>query len=101
MSFISLQKAQNLLAEQARARRLQMNLTQQGLAQRADVAVSSLRKFERTGVISLESFLKLHMILGGLAEILAATEVKNEDFSSLDEVLTAQKPIPRQRGRRT
>lgn len=99
MSFISLQKAQNLLAEQARARRLQMNLTQQGLAHRADVAVSSLRKFERTGVISLESFLKLHMILGGLAEILAATEVKTEEFSLLDEVLATQ--APRQRGRRT
>lgn len=93
-------KAQKKLAEQARARRLQIELTQAGLAERSDVALPTLRKFERTGIISLESFLKLHMVLGGLEEILKATQIKEESFSSIDDVLEAGSTPPRQRGTR-
>lgn len=100
MSFITPTKAQQILAKQARARRLQMELTQEGLAQRSGVALATLRKFERTGVLSLESFLKLHMVLGGLEEILKATLVTDKHFSSIDDVLEAgNNPAPR-RGKR-
>lgn len=100
VSLITPAKAQKKLAEQARARRLQMELTQAGLAERSDVALPTLRKFERTGIISLESFLKLHMVLGGLEEILKATQIKEERFSSIDDVLEADSTPPRQRGTR-
>jgi len=93
-------KAQKKLAEQARARRLQMELTQEGLAERSGVALPTLRKFERTGVLSLESFLKLHMVLGGLEDILKATQIKQESFSSIDEVLKSDNVPIRKRGTR-
>ena len=75
-----------------------MELTQAGLAERSGVALPTLRKFERTGIISLESFLKLHMVLGGLEDILKATQLKDTAFTSIDEVLKAKLPQMRQRG---
>lgn len=100
VSLITPAKAQKKLAEQARARRLQMELTQEGLADRSGVALPTLRKFERTGALSLESFLKLHMVLGGLEDILKATQVKDMLFSSIDEVLEADSNPTRKRGKR-
>ena len=100
ISLITPAKAQKKLAENARARRLQMELTQEGLAKRAGVALPTLRKFEQTGYISLESFLKLHMVLGGLDDILNATQIKNTSFSTIDEVLDTSITSTRQRGKR-
>lgn len=100
VSLITPAKAQKKLAEQARARRLQMELTQEGLAERSGVALPTLRKFERTGALSLESFLKLHMVLGGLEEILKATQLKDTTFSSIDDVLEADSTPTRKRGTR-
>jgi transcriptional regulator with XRE-family HTH domain len=100
VSLITPAKAQKKLAEQARARRLQMELTQEGLAERSGVALPTLRKFERTGALSLESFLKLHMVLGGLEDILKTTEVKDKLFSSIDDVLKADSSPSRKRGKR-
>ena len=60
-------KAQKKLAENIRERRLQMELTQEGLAERSGVSLSTLRKFEQKGSISLESFLKLLPTGGGMA----------------------------------
>lgn len=100
ISLITLEKAQKKLAENVRAGRLHMNLTQQGLAERAGVPVPTLRKFEQKGAISLESFLKIQMVLGGLDAILKATETKAPEFTSIDDVLEAHTPSGRQRGRR-
>jgi len=93
-------KAQKKLAENVRLRRLQMDLTQEGLAERSGVPLPTLRRFEQKGAISLESFLKLQMVLGGLENILKATEVKKIEFSSIDEVLEADSTPTRKRGKR-
>ncbi len=93
-------KAQQKLAEYARARRLQMELTQEELAKSSGVALPTLRKFERTGTISLESFLKLQMVLGGLDDILKATQIKDKPFTSIDDVLKTNNTPARQRGTR-
>ncbi len=100
ISLITPAKAQRKLAEQARARRLGMELTQQGLAERSGVPMPTLRKFEQKGSISLESFIKLHMVLGGLDDILKATQTKPASFSSIDDVLKAGNTTSRQRGKR-
>lgn len=100
VSLITPSKAQKKLAEQARARRLQMELTQEGLAERSGVPLPTLRKFERTGSISLESFLKIHMVLGSLEDIVKATKVKGTKFSSIDDVLESENTLARQRGKR-
>ena len=93
-------KAQKILAENTRKRRLQMELTQEGLSKRSGVPLPTLRKFEQKGSISLESFLKLQMILGSLEDILKATEPKDTPFSSIDDVLEADRYPTRKRGRR-
>jgi len=77
-----------------------MELTQEGLSNRAGVPLPTLRKFEREGAISLESFLKLQMVLGGLEDILKAVAVKDETFASIDDVLKARSKPMRQRGKR-
>lgn len=100
VSLVTPAKAQKKLAEQARARRLQMELTQEGLAERSGVALPTLRKFERTGALSLESFLRLHMVLGGLEDILKATQVKDTPFASIDDVLEKSGNPTRKRGKR-
>ncbi len=97
--FITASKAQKKLVENVREQRLGMNLTQEGLAKRSGVALPTLRKFEQKGSISLESFLKILMVLGGLEELLKASQASPTSFASIDEVLNMNKTT-RQRGRR-
>jgi hypothetical protein len=98
--LITPSKAQKKLAENVRQRRLDMLLTQEGLAERSGVPLPTLRKFEQRGAISLESFLKLLMVLGGLETIIEATQPMLKQFSSIEEVLDAEKSHARKRGRR-
>ena len=100
VSLITTNKAMELVARNVRARRLQRDLTQGGLANRADVSIATLKKFERTGRISLESFLKLEMALGNLELIVDATKPKEHEFSSIDEVLNTDAEPKRKRGTR-
>jgi len=100
MSLISSGKSQKKLAENARAKRLQMDLTQEGLANRSGVPLRTLRKFEQEGAISLESFVKLYMVLGGLDDIIKASAPKESAFSSIDEVLKTSNAKTRKRGTR-
>lgn len=90
ISLVTSTKAQKKVAQNMKALRLQKELTQVGLSNRAGVSVSSLRKFERTGVVSLESFFKLAMTLGCLEKLVKATEPSENNFSSIDEVLSAK-----------
>ncbi len=98
VSLITPSKAQQKLAEHVRQRRLDMELTQEGLADRAGVPLPTLRKFEQKGMLSLEAFLKLHMVLGGLDDIIKATAPAPKQFTSIDEVLEVS--TTRKRGRR-
>ncbi len=100
VSLITVSKAQKKLADFTRAKRLQMNLTQSDLAKRSGVPLPTLRKFEQKGSISLESYLKLQMILGNLEQIIESLEPALEEFSSIDDVLDDDKQT-RQRARRT
>ena len=98
--LITVAKAQEKIAENARSQRLAMGLTQQGLAERSGVALPTLRKFEQKGLISLEAFFKLQMALGGLENIIKSIEPNTSAFSSIDEVLEANKKPMRKRGNR-
>ncbi|MFN8349128.1 MAG: helix-turn-helix transcriptional regulator [Spirosomataceae bacterium] len=96
--LITISKAQRKLAENVRERRLRMNMTQEGLAARSGVPLPTLRKFEQKGIISLESFLKILMGVGGLEEIIEAIKPGQPAFSSIDEVLKAADPSVGKRG---
>ena len=99
MLLISTAMVQKKLAENMRSRRLDMQLTQEGLASRSGVALPTLRQFEQKGSISLEGFLKLQMVLGGLEKIMEASKPLERQFSSIDEVLRADERPARKRGR--
>ena len=98
MLFKSLSKAQKTLVQNVRERRLQMDLTQEGLAERSGVALSTLRKFEQTGMISLESFLKILSIVGGLEEVIEVLKPNKPVFKSIDEVLNNDEKTIKKRG---
>ncbi|WP_312901068.1 helix-turn-helix domain-containing protein [Chryseobacterium taichungense] len=100
MLLISLSKAQKVIANTVRDRRLLMELTQEGLAERSGVALSTLRKFEQKGLISLDSFLKILMVVGGLEELLDALQTDKPAFNSIDDVLKQDDSIIKKRGRR-
>ena len=65
--------------------RRRKKITQKQLAARSNVSYASLRKFEQTGQISLESFVKLTMELGLTGEINALFE--QPVYSSIEEVI--------------
>lgn len=100
LSLITISKAQKKLSENTRLQRLKLQLTQQGLAERSGVPLPTLRMFEQKGLISLEGFLKLQMVLGGLENIVKAIQPEQPSFSSIDEVLEASKTNIRKRGNR-
>lgn len=84
------------LAERARRRRLDENLTQPGLAARAGVTVASLRRFERTGAVSVESLIRIAIALGAADEL--GHLFPPREARSLDEIIAA--PKLRLRGKR-
>lgn len=84
------------LAERARARRLEADLSQEGLAKRAGISLGSLKRFERTGEVSLDRLLRIAFVLDaseGFDQLFAPRESR-----SLDEIIA--EPRARQRGRR-
>ena len=98
MLFTSLSKAQKSIIQNIRERRLQMDLTQEGLAERSGVPLSTLRKFEQTGMISLESFLKILSIVGGLQEMIEGLKPNTPAFKSIDEVIKIDEKTIKKRG---
>ncbi len=91
------------LAARAREKRLAYNLTQAGLEQRSGVSLGSIKLFERTGKISLESLVKIAIALNtsdGLDQLFAETGATSTP--TIDELLRQAEPKkPRQRGRVT
>ena len=90
MLFKTPQEALEQAAAAIRQHRIRQNLTQEDLAHKSGVAPATLRTFERTGLISLESFFKLAATLGLLENILTATEPKDE-YASLDDMIKDNK----------
>ena len=78
------------IAAGARRTRLVQNLTQAGLEQRSGVSLGTIKLFERTGKISLESLVKIAIALDvsdGFASLFADTK---DTSSSIDELLRAE-----------
>lgn len=56
------------LAQKAKKLRKSKKMSQADLSKRANLSLGSLKRFEQTGQISLESLLKISFILGRLEE---------------------------------
>jgi transcriptional regulator with XRE-family HTH domain len=84
------------IARRAKLRRLEANLTQEGLAERAQLSLGTLKLFERTGKASIEFIVALAFALNAEKEFDQLFRIQ-EKRRSLDDVTA--KPI-RVRGRR-
>ena len=77
------------IAARVKARRLELNLTQEGLASRAGVKFATYRRFEQTGEISLRGLLQVGFALNCLDEFNDLFAQKQ--YQSLDDVLNEQR----------
>lgn len=85
------------LARKVKTRRLEMNLTQEGLCLRAGIKLPTYRKFERTGEISLKGLLQIAFALNALRDF--ESLFAQRQYQNLDELLAA-KEIKRKRGKK-
>ena len=85
------------IAARVKARRLELDLTQEGLAARAGVKFSTYRRFEQTGEISLKCLLQVGFALNALSEFDALFVQKQ--YKTLDDVLNEQN-VTRKRGKK-
>lgn len=89
------QEARRDIAARAQARRLAINMSQKELAARSGVSLSSVKRFETTGEISLSSLLSIAMVLNDL-----------ESFAGLfspprpENLFTREESTPRKRAGR-
>ena len=75
------------LAEKARLLRKSKKLSQANLAQRAGVSLGSVKRFEQTGQISLESLLKLAQVLDNLPAFEKLFEIPAAQPKNMDELI--------------
>ena len=70
-----------------KTRRKELKITQKELANRSGVSFGSIKRFETSGLISLESLLKVALVLECLDEFSSLCEKKEESFRSIEEIL--------------
>ncbi|HJC98478.1 helix-turn-helix domain-containing protein [Phocaeicola salanitronis] len=85
------------IAAKVKARRLELNLTQEGIAARAGIKFATYRRFEQTGEISLKGLLQIGFALNALSDFDALFAQKQ--YQSLDDVLNEQN-VTRKRGKK-
>lgn len=86
-----------LIAARVKARRLELDLTQEGMAARAGMKFATYRRFEQTGEISLKGLLQIGFALNALSDFDALFAQKQ--YRSLDDVLNEQNVV-RKRGKK-
>ena len=85
------------IAGRVKSRRLELNLTQSGLASRAGVNIETYRKFERTGAISFQSLVKLAFAFNMTNDF--NNLFAQKQYQSLDDLIESETSI-RKRGKR-
>ena len=85
------------LAHRVKQRRLELNLTQEGLSRRAGLKLPTYRRFERTGEISLNGLLRIAFALDMLQDF--ELLFSQRQYQSIDDVISG-KSITRKRGQK-
>lgn len=85
------------IAARVKTRRLELDLTQEGMAARAGMKFATYRRFEQTGEISLKGLLQIGFALNALSDFDALFAQKQ--YRSLDDVLNEQNVV-RKRGKK-
>ena len=90
-------EVQKELALRAKTLRLDMNLTQAGLAARVGISVGTLKRFEKSGEIQFNHLLRIALVLDRLPEFDNLLRLQATPQSLFEEKIAEKK---RQRGRR-
>jgi len=87
------------IATRAKTARLEFSYTQESLATLSGVSFGSVKRFENTGKISLESLLKIALTLNALEDFERLFKNKQpQGIVSLDTLLKLSKKRRRKRG---
>ena len=89
----------NTLKTKLRHRRKALGYTQLELSSRSGVSLGSLKRFENSGQISLESLLKLAFVLECLGDFSSLCEEDEERFGSIDDILRIRNKDSDKRGK--
>jgi len=68
-------------------RRKELKITQKELSLKSSVSLGSIKRFESSGQISLESLLKLAFVLECLEEFSNLCKEREDKFESIEELL--------------
>lgn len=85
------------IAERAKQRRLELNITQEELAMRSGVSFGSVKRFETMAKISLQHLLMIAVTLDATEDFSNLFSRKN--YQSIDEVTNEKKTKTRKRAR--
>jgi transcriptional regulator with XRE-family HTH domain len=97
-TFQTSSEVERTIAGSARAKRLSLNLSQQSLSNTSGVSYAVIKRFERTGKISLESLLKIAAALGRIDEFSKLFQLDETSTVLTIDDLVKQKT--RRRGRK-
>lgn len=86
------------VAERMKARRLELNLTQSGLAAKAGISFGSLKRFENKHEISLSNLILLAIALNATEDF--EVLFGNVQYQTMDELLNQKNQKKRKRGKR-
>jgi HTH-type transcriptional regulator / antitoxin HipB len=96
-SLVTPEQVSKTLAARVRALRLARGWKQSTLAKRSGVSLASLRRFEESGKVSLQSLLDVAFALNRLDDF--DSLLQPPSASSIAELEAAEKHPPRKRGR--
>jgi len=88
----------NGISARMRARRLELNLTQKGLASKSGVSLGTLKRFENSNEISLKYLLMIAVVLDATEEF--AFLFSKRQYESIEEALKTSTKKKRERGKR-
>lgn len=79
------------IAEKEKKIRKQLKITQEQLAKKSGVSLGSLKRFEKSGEISLKNLLKIAFILDKQTDFDNIFEVLPEDYENINDLLKAKR----------
>ncbi len=85
LSLITPSQHEHKIALRTKNMRLKDRLTQNGLAKRSGVSLGSIKRFEKSGKISLENLLNIALVLGCLDDF-NALFVDQKEIKSIDDI---------------
>ena len=87
------------LAKSAKNARLNLGWKRDTLSEKTGIPTSTLKRYETTGEISLDQFLKLVFVLGDLDKLKGIFNSEATVFATLDDMLKVNPMPKRKRGR--